>query len=72
MQEKKQNQPKTPLSYLNRAFGQRFQALMPRARRPPVQAYCGDDIASYVGAAFGCRRSISRRISTNSRDGIVT
>ena len=24
-----------------------------RARHPPVQAYCGDDTASHVGAAFG-------------------
>ncbi len=43
----------------------------PRVQRPPVQAYCGDDTASHVGAAFGRRPSISRRISANNRRGIA-
>ena len=38
----------------------------PRARRPPVQAYCCDDTASHVSAAFGHRPSINRRISANN------
>ena len=43
----------------------------PRVRRPPVQAYCGDDTASHVGAVFGRRPSISCRISANNRRGIA-
>ena len=43
-----------------------------RARRPPVQPYRFDDIGRHVGAGFGRRPSISRRMSANSRRGIAT
>ena len=44
----------------------------PRVRRPPVQAYCGDDTRRHVGAGLGRRPSISCRIAANSRRGIAT
>ena len=43
-----------------------------RARRPPVQPDRIDDIGRHVGAGFGGRPSISRRMSANSRRGIAT
>ena len=43
-----------------------------RARRPPVQPYRIDDIGRHVGAGFGRRPSISRRMSANSRREIAT
>ena len=43
-----------------------------RARRPPGQPDRIDDIGRHVGAGFGRRPSISRRMSANSRRGIAT
>ena len=43
-----------------------------RAQRPPVQPYCSDDTGCHVGAGFGRKPSISRRISAKSLRGIAT
>ena len=45
---------------------------MARARRPSVLPYRSDDIGRHVGAGFGRRPPISRRIAVNSRRGIAT
>ena len=43
----------------------------PRVRRPPVQAYCGDDTASHAGVAFGRRPSIKNpALGRQHRDGL--
>ena len=45
---------------------------LPSVQRPPVQSNCCNDSGRHVGAGFGRRPSISRRISANSRRGIAT
>ena len=40
---------------------------LPSVQRPPVQSNCCNDSGRHVGAGFGRRSSISRRVSANSR-----